>query len=137
MRPAWAADSCPIVNVGPESEPGHCRPRADLVVEPGRLIHVDLGVSQDGFCSDLQRMWYVRRPGEAGPPEEVRRAFAVVVAAIEAGFAALKPGVRGHEVDAVARRVVVEAGYPEFKHALGHGLGRAVHDGGTLLGPRT
>jgi Xaa-Pro aminopeptidase len=30
----------------------------------------------------------------------------------------------------------VDAGYPEFKHGLGHGLGRAVHDGGTLLGPR-
>ena len=34
-------------------------------------------------------------------------------------------------MDAAARKVV-EAGYPEFKH----GLGRAVHDGGTLLGPR-
>jgi Xaa-Pro aminopeptidase len=32
--------------------------------------------------------------------------------------------------------VIVDAGYPEFKHSLGHGLGRAVHDGGTGLGPR-
>jgi Xaa-Pro aminopeptidase len=66
----------------------------------------------------------------------VRRAFAAVVGAIEAGAAVLRPGVRGFEVDAAARRVIVEAGYPEFKHGLGHGLGRAVHDGGTLLGPR-
>jgi Xaa-Pro aminopeptidase len=36
----------------------------------------------------------------------------------------------------VARRVIVEAGYPEFRHGLDHGLGRALHDGGTLLGPR-
>ena len=48
----------------------------------------------------------------------------------------LRPGVRGHEVDAAARAVIVAAGYPEYKHALGHGLGRAVHDGGTMLGPR-
>ena len=41
----------------------------------------------------------------------------------------------GLEVDAAARRAIVEAGYPEFKHAIGHSLGRAVHDGGTLLGP--
>ena len=66
----------------------------------------------------------------------MRRAFDTVVRAVEAGLAALRPGVRGYEVDAAARRVVVEAGYPEFKHGLGHGLGRAVHDGGTLLGPR-
>ncbi len=38
-------------------------------------------------------------------------------------------------MDAAAQKVV-EAGYPEFKHGLGHGLGQAVHDGGTLLGPR-
>jgi Xaa-Pro aminopeptidase len=134
--PAWPADSCPIVNAGPESEPGHAAPRDDLRVEPGQLVHLDLGARVDDYCSDLQRTWYVRRPGETAPPEAVRRAFATVVRAIEAGAAVLRPGARGHEVDAAARRVVVEAGYPEFKHGLGHGLGRAVHDGGTMLGPR-
>ena len=81
-------------------------------------------------------MWYVRRPGEIGPPETVRRAFALVASAIEAGAQILRPGVRGHEVDAAARRVIIESGYPEFKHGLGHSLGRAVYDGGTMLGPR-
>jgi Xaa-Pro aminopeptidase len=136
LAPAWPADSCPIVNAGPESEPGHAAPREDLRVQPGQLLHVDLGVRLDGYCSDLQRTWYVRRPGEAGPPDGVRRALATVVGAIDAAAAALRPGVRGHEVDAAARRVVVQAGYPEYKHGTGHGLGRAVHDGGTMLGPR-
>ncbi len=133
---AWLWDACPIVNSGPNSDVGHAAPSENIHVEPGHLIHFDLGVQQDGYCSDLQRMWYVRRAGEVTPPAEVRRAFATVVRAIEAGAAALRPGVRGFEVDAAARRVIVEAGYPEFKHGLGHGLGRAVHDGGTLLGPR-
>jgi Xaa-Pro aminopeptidase len=136
LEPAWGWDSCPIVNVGPESEPGHASPRDDLRVEPGHLVHVDLGVRLDGFCSDLQRMWYVRRAGVAAPPEDVRRAFDTVVRAIEAGAEALRPGALGHEVDAAARQLVTASGYPEFKHGLGHGLGRAVHDGGTLLGPR-
>lgn len=136
VSPAWAAEGCPIVNTGPASDHGHTYPSDTIRVEPGHLVHVDLGVRLDGYCSDLQRMWYVRRPNEVAPPEDVQKAFDTVLRAIDAGAAALRPGVRGFEVDAAARRVVVEAGYPEFKHALGHGLGRAVHDGGTMLGPR-
>jgi Xaa-Pro aminopeptidase len=136
VSPAWAAEGCPIVNCGPASDLGHTYPSETIRAEPGHLVHVDLGVRLDGYCSDLQRMWYVRRPGESGPPDEVQRAFGTVARAIEAGATALRPGARGFEVDAAARRVVAEAGYPEFKHGLGHGLGRAVHDGGTMLGPR-
>jgi Xaa-Pro aminopeptidase len=136
LESAWDWESCPIVNSGPSSEAGHTRPSPTIRVEPGHLVHIDLGVKLDGYCSDLQRMWYVRRPGEQGPPKSVRRGFQTVVRAIEAAAAVLRPGVRGWEVDAAARRVMTESGYDEFKHGLGHGMGRAVHDGGTLLGPR-
>jgi Xaa-Pro aminopeptidase len=133
---AWNWDACPIVNSGPASEAGHGAPRDDILVEPGHLVHIDLGLKHQGYCSDIQRMWYVRKPGEDRPPPAVQRAFATVVQAIEASAAALKPGVRGYQIDAIAREVVVDSGYAEYKHALGHGVGRAVHDGGTLLGPR-
>ncbi len=134
--PAWSAEGCPIVNSGPASDLGHTYPSEAVQVEPGHLVHVDLGVRLDGYCSDLQRMWYVRRPGESRPSDDVRRAFETVVRAIDAGAAILRPGVKGFEVDAAARKVVLDAGYPEFKYGLGHSLGRAVHDGGTMLGPR-
>ena len=39
-------------------------------------------------------------------------------------------------MDDAARASLVADGYPEYKHALGHGLGRVAHDGATLLGPR-
>jgi Xaa-Pro aminopeptidase len=136
VSPAWPAEGCPIVNSGPSSDLGHTFPSATIRIEPGHLVHIDLGVRRDDYCSDLQRMWYVRRPGESAPPADVQQAFHTVVSAIEAGAAALRPGARGFEVDAAARKVVVEAGYPEFKHGLGHSLGRAVHDGGAMLGPR-
>lgn len=136
LAPAWPLDSCPIVNSGPTSEPGHACPSPAIRVAPGHLIHIDLGVKYEGYCSDMQRMWYVRRPGETAPPGRVQTAWAVVIRALDAAAAALRSGVRGHEVDAAARSVIVAAGYPEYKHGVGHGLGRAVHDGGTLLGPR-
>jgi Xaa-Pro aminopeptidase len=136
LSSAWAWDACPIVNSGPNSPVGHTHPSEQIRVEPGHLVHIDLGVRQEGYCSDIQRMWYVRRPGEDSPPPEVQRAFATVRQAIETAAAALRPGVHGYAIDAIARAIVVEAGYEEYKHALGHGLGRACHDGGTLLGPR-
>jgi len=136
LTSAWAREACPIVNSGPASDFGHGIPSPKIQVEAGQIVHIDLGVRVDGYCSDLQRLWYVRRPGETAPPAGVKKAFETAVRAVDAAAAALKPGIRGYEVDAIARRIVVDAGYPEFKHALGHSLGRAVHDGGTLLGPR-
>jgi Xaa-Pro aminopeptidase len=47
----------------------------------------------------------------------------------------MKPGAKGVEVDGAARRVIVEAGYQEFPHGLGHQVGRFAHDGTALLGP--
>jgi Xaa-Pro aminopeptidase len=135
MGMAWHYDACPIVNTGPESPVGHAIP-TDLTVQRGHLVHIDFGVVRDGYCSDQQRMWYVLEEGEASPPDEVLRAWRVVRDAIERGFAAIKPGMQGWQIDEIARNVFREAGLPEYQHALGHGVGRAVHDGGTLLGPR-
>jgi Xaa-Pro aminopeptidase len=69
-------------------------------------------------------------------PGEIKRGFETITNAIQAAAEFLRPGVRGADADAVARQVVISAGYEPFKNALGHQLGRNAHDGGTLLGPR-
>lgn len=132
---AWDEEYCPIVNAGPDSIPGHTAP-GDFVVQPGQLVHMDFGVKQNGFCSDLQRMWYVPQDGEHAIPEDIARAWQACWDAIDAGAARLKPGVPGWQVDEAARNYLVSAGYEEYHHSLGHGLGRVAHDGSTLLGPR-
>ena len=48
----------------------------------------------------------------------------------------MKPGVKGVEVDAVARGHITSLGFDEYPHALGHQIGRAAHDGAGLLCPR-
>jgi Xaa-Pro aminopeptidase len=84
----------------------------------------------------MQRTWYWLKDGEKEAPEEVRKAFAAALAAIDAGMAELKPGRRGHEVDAASRAAVVKAGFPEPGFAFGHHVGHVAHDGAGVLGPR-
>jgi Xaa-Pro aminopeptidase len=135
MIPAWDGRYDPVVNFGPESKFGHAGP-GDIELEPGMLVHVDFGVKLDGYCSDLQRMWYILRDDEDAPPPEVQRPFDTLVASLRTGFDALKPGMAGWEVDEAARGVLIKAGYAEPEFALGHQLGQSCHDGGGLLGPR-
>ncbi len=132
---AWGEPYCPIVNAGPDSSPGHAAPAKHKIVR-GQLLHIDFGVKQDGFCSDLQRMWYFKAKGEKRVPDDVQRAWDACWDALDAGAEKLKPGVVCWEVDAAARASLVKSGYPEFQHALGHHLGRVAHDGASLLGPR-
>jgi Xaa-Pro aminopeptidase len=132
---AWGAEHCPAVNAGPDKVVGHSAP-GELRTRRGELLHVDFGVTREGYASDLQRVWYLLDEGETSPPAEVRRAWQALWSAMDAGAAALRPGATGWQVDAAARSTLVAAGFPEPMYALGHQLGRSAHDGGTLLGPR-
>lgn len=130
---AWSWDYCPTVHHGADSEVGHTMP-GDLVLPDGEVLHVDFGVEMDGYAADLQRLFFHGDAHEI--PEGLRSAFDDVRDAIEAGRAVLEPGVSGHQVDRAARELVTDRGWPAYRHALGHQVGRNAHDGGTLLGPR-
>ncbi len=96
---------------------------------------MDFGVKVEGYCSDMQRTFYILGPGEKAAPGDVMKGFRTILRAVEESKAAMKPGVEGRAIDAVARSIVVGAGYAEFPHALGHQVGRFAHDGTALLGP--
>lgn len=135
VTPAWEPAYCPIVNCGPDSSLGHTAPSPKLIAQAGHLIHIDLGVTVEGYVSDLQRVWYIQPKGETKIPPAILKGFEVVNSAIQAAADILKPGIKGWQVDDAARQSIIDSGYPEFQHALGHHIGRTVHDGSTLLGP--
>ncbi|MBI4916822.1 MAG: aminopeptidase P family protein [Acidobacteria bacterium] len=131
---AWEEATCPAVFTGPGGAEAHYAPGARQV-ERGHVLNMDFGVKVGAYVSDMQRTFYVLAEGETAAPAEVRKGFDTIVAAIEAAKRAMRPGVEGRAIDAVARGLIVGAGYEEYPHALGHQVGRFAHDGTALLGP--
>lgn len=135
LEPAWEAVQCPAVFTGPGSAGAHAGP-TDTPVEPGHILNVDFGVKYEGYCSDLQRTWYFRTEGEKKAPGAVMRGFETIRDAVHKAAKAIRPGREGWEIDDIARSHIVDAGYEEYPHALGHQVGRVAHDGTGLLCPR-
>jgi len=112
-----------IVASGPNGALPHARP-SDRVIQAGEPIVIDMGCRVDGYNSDLTRTIVLGEPGE-----KFRAVYAIVLQAQLAAEAALRAGPKGKEIDAVARQIIVDAGYGEyFGHGLGHGVGLAVHE---------
>lgn len=98
---------------------------------PGRIkaarnqpLLIDWGCVVEGYCSDMTRTFTFGRW-----PKPLADVYRVVLAAQEAAVGAIAPGKRCREVDAVARRIITEAGYGDhFGHGLGHGIGLDIHE---------
>ncbi len=123
-----------IVNAGAKTEAGHGMP-STAVLEKGDLLHVDFGVRYEAFCSDIQRLAYFKKDHERAAPPELLAAFNKVKSIIQETAKLYKPGSLGHEIDAVARKMLQEDDYPLYDHGLGHQIGRAVHDGAASVAP--
>lgn len=132
---AWEETHCPAVFTGPDPAGPHSGP-TDRKVERGHMINMDFGIKLNGYCSDIQRTWYVLKENETKVPQPVQKGFEIIRDSIQMVANALKPGVKGVEMDDIARNYIVENGYEEYPHGLGHQLGRSVHDGGAGLFPR-
>jgi Xaa-Pro aminopeptidase len=131
---AWEETVCPAVFTGPETAGAHYAP-SQRKVERGHILNMDFGVKVGGYCSDMQRTFYILEEGESAAPPEVQAGFDTIVRAIEESRQAMRPGIEGRAIDAVARGLISGAGYDEFPHALGHQVGRYSHDGTAILGP--
>jgi Xaa-Pro aminopeptidase len=122
---ASAASFAPIVAVGPRAALPHARPTRSARVRDADFVLVDWGASDaGGYKSDLTRVLVT---GKVTPKFE--KVYRTVLAAQEAGIAAIRPGAKAGDVDAAARSVIDEAGLGRFfTHGLGHGLGLDIHE---------
>lgn len=101
------------------------------VIEPGDLVHCDVGLSSLGLRTDTQRDGYVLRPGEAHAPEGLRAALRDANRMQDLTTAALAVGRTGNEVLATARAAAAAEGIDAdvYSHPVGfhgHGAGPAI-----------
>jgi Xaa-Pro aminopeptidase len=114
----------PTVWSGPETAAGwqYFRSR-DRKVESDDVVMLELGTAADGYWADHTRTVVA---GKAS--ERQGEAMAAVFAAQEAAFAAARPGATGDEVDAASRAACQAAGFEQFPHHTGHGVGFRYHE---------
>ncbi len=113
----------PIVASGVRGASPHARPSAKPLAQ-GELVTLDLGARWEGYASDMTRTFAL---GEVG--EVLARAYRAVEEALLRALEALRPGVKAQAVDGAAREALRAYGLEaHFVHALGHGVGLAVHE---------
>jgi Xaa-Pro aminopeptidase len=112
-----------IVGVGSRAALPHAVPGSRRIGESDFVL-VDWGACDGLYNSDLTRVLVT---GRISP--KLERIYGVVLRAQARAIAAIRPGVRGQDVDKAARLVIAKAGFGrQFGHGVGHGLGLAVHE---------
>jgi len=100
---------------------------APQVIREGTVVMVDDGCDVEGYQSDITRTFVL---GKAS--DKMKKVFDIVHQAQTAALKTARPGLECQAVDAMARKVITDAGYgPDYKyftHRLGHGIGMDGHE---------
>jgi Xaa-Pro dipeptidase len=96
-------------------------------LEENQVVLVDGGLSVHGYQSDMTRTVVFGTPAP-----EAQKVFDIVHEAQRRAVEFAGPGKKCGDVDAVARKVITDAGYgPDYRtftHRLGHGIGLEGHE---------
>lgn len=113
----------PIVGSGPNGAMCHAVP-SDRQLQQGDMVVLDFGCIKNGYCSDMTRTFAV---GEVD--DFTKKIYNIVLEAQLRALDALKAGIMGAELDAIARDYISQNGYGNcFGHSLGHGFGLQIHE---------
>jgi Xaa-Pro aminopeptidase/Xaa-Pro dipeptidase len=112
-----------IVAAGATGSLPHYRPEARKL-EKGKSVLIDWGAVYQGYHSDMTRVLSLGKW-----PAKIEEIYKIVLEAHTAAAKALAPGKTTQEIDAVARKIISDAGYGlQYGHGLGHGIGMNGHE---------
>ncbi len=96
----------------------------ERMIAHGEIVLVDFGARVGGYRSDMTRTFFT-----GDPPEKYREVYEVVLGAMHAAEAVLRPGFSARKSDQIARDWISDHGYGDyFGHSLGHGVGLEIHE---------
>ncbi|MDC0652477.1 aminopeptidase P family protein, partial [Flavobacteriaceae bacterium] len=132
VKDGWSPDQNPNVNSGPDRGHSHA---TNKIIMPGDVIQIDFGIKvYDRWVSDIQRFAYVLKKDEVKAPENIQFYWESGKAGNRAALNAMKPGVKGIDVDK-AQRILMKKAKSEFvMWSTGHPVGYVAHDVGPNLG---
>ncbi|MDA0986888.1 MAG: aminopeptidase P family protein [Bacteroidetes bacterium] len=111
----------PIIAIAKRSALPHSHPTNKKLTK-GELI-LDFGCRFDGYNSDLTRTVYIGKT-----PKNFKENYNFVLEAQQKTIEQLKIGMKGCEVDSIARNYLKEKKLDKyFTHSVGHGLSLDVH----------
>ena len=118
-RPAFET----IVAAGARGSLPHAR-ASERVVRKGDALLIDWGAKRFFYNSDLTRVLHLGKVSR-----RFERIYGIVKDAQAHALAAIRPGVKLGELDAVARDYISSKAFgARFGHSLGHGVGLEVHE---------
>ena len=97
-------------------------------LKAGDFLLLDCGgLFPEGFCTDTTRT--IALPGKAPSKKQKLLYTLVLKGMLRASMAVFTKDTRGSDIDALARSVIMPAGF-NYNHGTGHGVGIAVHEPG-------
>lgn len=97
---------------------------SEKALEKGDAITLDFGAVYKGYCSDMTRTVFLGKPGA-----ELEKIYRIVLEAQEEAMEKAAKGLKGSEIDRIARDIIAREGYGDyFGHGLGHGVGLEIHE---------
>jgi len=91
---AWFQSSIDIIR----SKKDAARYGESTVIQPGDLLHCDVGIRYIGLCTDMQWQAYILRPGESGAPAGLQKALDNANRVADILMAEFKTGRTGQEI---------------------------------------
>ena len=104
----------------------------DPIIQPGDVLHCDVGITVARLNTDTQHIAYVLLPGETDAPAGLKRALANANALQDIVMEEIRPGRSGNEMLAPSRERMKAKGIDGTVYS--HPIGLHGHGAGPLIG---